>query len=87
MNEIERMVEDLLELHRHEHFATWTDEEHEKYILLKKQVIADLSNIDEYKTCKQYWYDKCDVLNHGLREINSLINIEYQDKGRMKYDL
>ena len=36
----------------------FTDKELKEYSRLKKKIVAELSKIEEYKACKQYWYDK-----------------------------
>jgi len=40
----------LLELHEHEHFATWTEEEYEEYQLLKPKIKQELLQWSKFKS-------------------------------------
>lgn len=75
-------LERIMELHRHEHFATWTEEELAEYELLKSKLEQKLEKWDKChdvlngKTNQSFveWYDESQENKQALEKIDNYIS-------------
>lgn len=55
------------------------------YNTLKKQLEDDLASVEEYKACKQFWYDKHQALSTGVNMLLASCELKIIEKQCLTY--